>query len=362
MVVEGIYNGTYCFISEIEEIRISEIKNELLNVQILVGGTEIFNENYYASDNTVKIYETGNILRDYFLLEEPKGISDNVIFYHLPPLSVTIVVSDGQETVQNSFKAYFSRCRTSIIPSDTIFLTHENTIRTAYDRMEYLTFIVREGISVDIGVAYLNMGKEKYKRISQELDVVPGMVAFSFSLGRVSEISGIDMSSIIYYDVMLKDNETVKDKVRFITDNRQYRNVTNFIYQNAFGMPETMTFTGLTEYSPELEGDLVELLQKTVRTDTGYIDSRTVNSGYLDTRQYGKALDLITTPSLYLYDTEILKEVVVTDIDFSHKRTGSEKINVSLTFRQASRLHLAFRRTGNIRERIFDQTFDYTFE
>ena len=54
MVVEGIYNGTYCFISEIEEIRISEIKNELLNVQILVGGTEIFNENYYASDNTVK--------------------------------------------------------------------------------------------------------------------------------------------------------------------------------------------------------------------------------------------------------------------------------------------------------------------
>lgn len=362
MVIDGVYDGMDCFISEIEEIRISEIKNELLNVQILVGDTEIFNENYYASDNTVKIYETGKILRDYFLLEEPKGISDNVIFYHLPPLSVTIVVSDGQETVRNSFNAYFSRCRASVLPSDALFLTHENTIRTAYDRMEYLTFIVREGIAVDIGIAYLNIGKEKYKRISQELDVVPGMVAFSFSLGRVAEISGIDMSSIIYYDVMLKDNETVKDKVRFINDNRQYRNVTNFIYQNAFGMPETMTFTGLTEYSPELEGDLVELLQKTVRTDTGYIDSRTVNSGYLDTRQYGKALDLITTPSLYLYDTEILKEVVITDIDFSHKRTGSEKINVSLTFRQASRLHLAFRRIGNIRERIFDQTFDYTFE
>lgn len=362
MVVDGIYNGTYCFISEIEEIRISEIRNELLNVRILVGGTEIFNENYYASDNTVKIYETGKILRDYFLLEEPKGISDNVIFYYLPSLPVTIVVSDGQETVRNSFNAYFSRCRTSVLPSDTLFLTHENTIRTAYDRMEYLTFIVREGISVEIGVAYLNMGKEKYKIISQGLDGCSGMVSVLFSSGRIAEISGVDVPSIIYYDVMLKENDVVKDKVRFVKDDRRYRNVANFIYQNAFGMPETMTFTGLTEYSPELEGDLVELLQKTVRTDTGYIDSRTVNSGYLDSRQYDKVLDMITTASLHLYDSDTLKEVVITDIDFLHKRFGNEKINVTLTFRQASRMHLAFRRAANIHERIFDKSFDRTFE
>lgn len=116
--------------------------------------------------------------------------------------------------------------------------------------------------------------------------------------------------------------------------------------------------------SPELEGDPVELLQRTVRTSSKYIDSRTVNSGYLDTRQYGKVLDLITTDSLQLYNTETSTEVVTTDIDFSHKRTGNEKINVSLTFRQASRLHLAFERTGDngIYGRIFDRTFDNTFE
>ena len=280
----------------------------------------------------------------------------------MPSLPVTIVVSDGQETVRNSFNAYFSRCRTSVLPSDTLFLTHENTIRTAYDRMEYLTFIVREGISVDIGVAYLNMGKEKYKIISQGLDGCSGMISVLFSSSRIAEISGVDVPSIIYYDVMLKENDVVKDKVRFVKDDRRYRNVANFIYQNAFGMPETMTFTGLTEYSPELEGDLVELLQKTVRTDTGYIDSRTVNSGYLDSRQYDKVLDMITTTSLHLYDSDTLKEVVITDIDFLHKRFGNEKINVTLTFRQASRMHLAFRRAANIHERIFDKSFDRTFE
>ena len=96
-------------------------------------------------------------------------------------------------------------------------------------------------------------------------------------------------------------------------------------------MPETMAFTGLVEYSPELEGDPVELLQRTVRTSSKYIDSRTVNSGYLDTRQYGKVLDLITTDSLQLYNTETSTEVVTTDIDFSHKR-NRQRENQCLTY------------------------------
>lgn len=362
MVVDGIHDGVDCFISEIGEIEISGITDEQLNVRIETGGTEIFNENYYALKGNVVIHEIGEMLRSYFSLHDPKGMSNNVVSYYQAPLSITAVFSDKQDTVRKSFKAYYSRCRTSVSPSDVLFLAHENTVRTTCDRMEYLTFIVREGISVDIGVAYLDMGREKYKRTGQELNVVLGMVAFSFSLSRVSGMSGIDTPSIIYYDVMLKENGIVKDKVRFINDKRRYRNITNFIYRNAFGMPETMAFTGLVEYSPELEGETVELLQRTVRTDAEYIDSRTANSGYLDTRQYGKALDLITTDSLQLYNTETLTEVVATDIDFSHKRTGSEKINVSLTFRQASRLHLTFGRAGNIRKRIFDKTFDYTFE
>ena len=219
-------------------------------------------------------------------------------------------------------------------------------------------------MSVDISIAYMDAGKEKYKTVSEQVDATAGMLAVSFSLDKIVRRSGIAVSSITYYDVLLKKDGTVKDKVRFVNDDRQYRNVTNFIYRNAFGMPETMAFTGLVEYSPELEGETVELLQRTVRTSSRYIDSRTANSGYLDTRQYGKALDLITADSLQLYDTKTLTEVVVTDIDFSHRRTGSEKINVSLTFCQASRLHLAFGRTGDngIYGRIFDRTFDNTFE
>lgn len=341
MVVDGIHDGVDCFISEIGEIKISGITDEQLNVRIETGGTEIFNESYYALKGNVVIHEIGEMLRSHFSLHDPKGMSNNVVSYYQAPLSITAVFSDKQDTVRRSFNAYYSRCRTSVSPSDVLFLTHESTIRTAHDRMEYLTFTAHKGMSVDMSIAYMDAGKEKYKTVSEQVDATAGMLAVSFSLDKIVRRSGIAVSSITYYDVLLKKDGTVKDKVRFVNDDRQYRNVTNFIYRNAFGMPETMAFTGLVEYSPELEGDPVELLQRTVRTSSKYIDSRTVNSGYLDTRQYGKVLDLITTDSLQLYNTETSTEVVTTDIDFSHKRTGNEKINVSLTFRQASRLHLA---------------------
>lgn len=364
MVVDGIHDGVDCFISEIGEIKISGITDEQLNVRIETGGTEIFNESYYALKGNVVIHEIGEMLRSHFSLHDPKGMSNNVVSYYQAPLSITAVFSGKQDTVRRSFNAYYSRCRTSVSPSDVLFLTHESTIRTAHDRMEYLTFTAHKGMSVDMSIAYMDAGKEKYKTVSEQVDATAGMLAVSFSLDKIVRRSGIAVSSITYYDVLLKKDGTVKDKVRFVNDDRQYRNVTNFIYRNAFGMPETMAFTGLVEYSPELEGDPVELLQRTVRTSSKYIDSRTVNSGYLDTRQYGKVLDLITTDSLQLYNTETSTEVVTTDIDFSYKRTGNEKINVSLTFRQASRLHLAFERTGDngIYGRIFDRTFDNTFE
>ena len=119
-----------------------------------------------------------------------------------------------------------------------------------------------------MSIAYMDAGKEKYKTVSEQVDATAGMLAVSFSLDKIVRRSGIAVSSITYYDVLLKKDGTVKDKVRFVNDDRQYRNVTNFIYRNAFGMPETMAFTGLVEYSPELEGDPVELLQRTVRTSS----------------------------------------------------------------------------------------------
>lgn len=153
MVVDGIHDGVDCFISEIGEIKISGITDEQLNVRIETGGTEIFNESYYALKGNVVIHEIGEMLRSHFSLHDPKGMSNNVVSYYQAPLSITAVFSGKQDTVRRSFNAYYSRCRTSVSPSDVLFLTHESTIRTAHDRMEYLTFTAHKGMSVDMSIA-----------------------------------------------------------------------------------------------------------------------------------------------------------------------------------------------------------------
>mgnify|MGYP001352714048 CR=1 FL=1 len=90
MVVDGIHDGVDCFISEIGEIKISGITDEQLNVRIETGGTEIFNESYYALKGNVVIHEIGEMLRSHFSLHDPKGMSNNVVSYYQAPLSITV--------------------------------------------------------------------------------------------------------------------------------------------------------------------------------------------------------------------------------------------------------------------------------
>ena len=71
--MDGIHDGVDCFISEIGEIKISGITDEQLNVRIETGGTEIFNESYYALKGNVVIHEIGEMLRSHFSLHDPFG-------------------------------------------------------------------------------------------------------------------------------------------------------------------------------------------------------------------------------------------------------------------------------------------------
>lgn len=51
--------------------------------------------------------------------------------------------------------------------------------------MEYLTFTAHKGMSVDMSIAYMDAGKEKYKTVSEQVDATAGMLAVSFHLIRL---------------------------------------------------------------------------------------------------------------------------------------------------------------------------------
>lgn len=361
MVVTGISDGMTYFTSSINEIEVSQIVGDNLKIRILNMGMELFNENYTPMDGKVSLYNLGDMLRDNIKYEVPEGMSRTLDRYTASHFPVQVYLMDNQNQFPISFTLFYCRCHTSVSPLAPVFFTHEKTIRTAADRMEHLTAYAGDtNTYIEVGVAYLSGSLEKYKTYRQSM-THPYLGCYNLSIKEVAKKANVALSSILYYEAILKVDGVQKDKVRFIHDQRRYRNVTRFIYTNAFGLPETATFTGLDEFAPELEGNIMELLRGSARPESRFIDVHTVNSGYVDAARYRKLLDLITSPSIFIYDGERMDEVVITDIDFTHKRIGNEMINVSLTYRKAGRNHLGFDRTVVTRTRIFDSTFDNSF-
>lgn len=120
MVVDGIHDGVDCFISEIGEIKISGITDEQLNVRIETGGTEIFNESYYALKGNVVIHEIGEMLRSHFSLHDPKGMSNNVVSYYQAPLSITAVFRQAGHSPEE-FHALLQQLSAHRYPRQTYF-------------------------------------------------------------------------------------------------------------------------------------------------------------------------------------------------------------------------------------------------
>lgn len=57
------------------------------------------------------------------------------------------------------------------------------------------------------------------------------------------------------------------------------------------------------EYNPELNGEIVSLMQEDMRMDPELSDVRTVNSGYLSIAKYKALTDMVTSADIRVYDT-----------------------------------------------------------
>ena len=264
--------------------------------------------------------------------------------------------------MSRSVTVWYSRGRVSTgVPEPGMIYSRYKSVNTAIGREEYLPFFADAAMTLHIGVAHVRNGVEKYTRKSVALGGRTGMLAFRVSPARIASLSGISADAILYYEVTVTAGIGSADQIRYCMDRHYYRNTSNFIYLNSFGLPETIALTGLVEYNPELNGEIVSLMQEDIRIDPGLSDVRTVNSGYLSIAKYKALTDMITSADIRVYDTAGQRKIVVTDVDLLHRRSGSEMFSVTVTYRPSERGHMGFERIRNDKKGIFDRTFDYTF-
>lgn len=359
MVIQGLDDGGVYFSGNLTDVAITGI-NEYVDINLSVAGTYIMShERFYPVAGKVILLDFDKLINCYFTPADFSALND---FYAGDIRNIYIYCRDKNTAVSRSVTVWYSRGRVSTgVPEPGMIYSRYKSINTAIGREEYVPFFADAATTLHIGVAHVRNGVEKYTRKSVTLGGRTGMLAFRVSPARIASLSGVSADAILYYDVTVTAGTGSTDRIRYCVDKHYYRNTSNFIYLNSFGLPETIAFTGLVEYNPELNGEIVSLIQEDMRIDPGLSDVRTVNSGYLSIAKYKALTDMVTSADIRVYDTAGQRKIVVTDVDLLHRQSGSEKFSVTVTYRPAERGYMEFERIRNDRIGIFDRTFDYTF-
>lgn len=358
-MVTNLVNDSYVFSSDMQDIRIADVHDKL-SLRIEVDGQEALSEIYYPDhSNTVIICDPGDIINEYFVRPDLNGGDDRVA---LPPMEVRLELSDSESTENYTLHVFYSRYHVSFDPqTDFIFYSRYKIKHIRQNSIDYLSFFVSARTEVFIDIIYMESGSSIKKTIKLEQSGTDRMTAYNMSPVKISRLSGVQCDNIISYDARIT-NGTLTDLVRYVLDRQNHREIHQFLYYNVFGLPESISFSGLVQYSPELEGDIADLTKQKRRFSPFFNDLRTVNTGYLDENKYKALVDMLTSPVQRWYDTPSLPmEIIITNIDFTHTKMGNQRVNVNLTFCPASRKHQVFDRYS-FGGGIFDYTFDRTFE
>lgn len=366
MVIEKI--PSICFSSEFGDIIISGVTTSLV-AQFSISGELILKETYYPdASGIVTIRDIGKVLNAYFNIED-FDLSDS---NYSTVLTLGSMFTEGTDSVSKSTTVYYCTAETGIdLNSDEkyVFLTRYTYKKTAIDRKEFISYYMN-GQTIYLGIAYLYNNTAKYLIIVWQTPATNLKVrAVDASLKAISTILNsrtgltIPVDSIIYYDVIAKVNDLPKRKLHFVNDKRNFSQKKNLVYRNCFGAPETFTCTGLDEQSIELNGEYGYVSGNYRKISTEPVISDKINTGYMNAVAAASLEDLILSDKIFLYDDNALADqIVITDIEMVKKQPSNQPISYTLTYRPAKQNHLKFNAGGAVKSRIFDSSFNYSFD
>lgn len=363
MIVTGLKN--YIYASNYGDITVSDITDSV-TVILQVEGNTVLEERYYPdANNNVIIHHIGDVLLAYFTRPDNARLTDSrrKLF-----LNVTISIGSSfshdqivfYSTIKNDIEIDFAFAK---------FLTRYQKKRTSVSRCEFLSFYDNSQ-SIYLGIAYLHNGEPQFFRFKWKdcgnthegisLDVSLLKMVGLVQSGTNHAISDAD---IIYYEAYSVIGEEVVSEIRFINDKRFFPQEQHMLYYNSFGLPETITFRGADKRSVDPNATYAVMQDEYRKVDSLPVIYDEVNTGYIDRVEADCIEELLISDNVYLYTTTgIDKKIVFTEVNMEKRKPDNVPISYTLTYRPAALKCLEYKSIIYNASRIFDKTFDYTFE
>lgn len=361
MVINGINNGGIYYTSDLGDIIVKGISGKL-TVRYSISSYTITESYSSGSENSVTIKDIGKVIDSYFVF---KDFKKSAVEYIHEPLIVQFVFTDNLGTSSVTIRAVYSKALTGMLPDNSrIFLSRYKIVRTNKNRLEYVTFFKANGMKLMVGVAYLALGKAKFKKITlsvtSKLDCIYTRL---ISLKSISSSAGVGVDSILFYEAYLFKDDVMVDKIRYDIIKDKINSEVNFVYRNPFGGFETLAFAGYITDMPENDASINVFIDRQKRNNTSVKEIRKVYSGYINSEKYNAVKDMLLSSDVLVLDKESEpKAIVISESEMERTFPSNEVSGISVTYYPALNSHYGFDRKPNVAKRIFDKTFDYTFD
>lgn len=363
MIVTGLKN--YVYASNYGDITVSGLADSVA-VVLQVEGNTVLEERYYPdADGKAVIHNIGDVLLAYFAPPADASLGDSrrKLFLNVS-IRIGSSFSHGQtvfySNIKNDIEIDFAFAK---------FLTRYQKKKTSVSRCEFLSFYDNSQ-SIYLGIAYLHEGQPQFLRFKwQDCGNTHEGVSLNVSLSKMPAMVGertahsITAADIVYYEAYSVVGEEVVSEIRYINDRRFFPQEKHMLYYNCFGLPETITFRGVDKRSVEPNAVYATMQDEYRKVDARPVIYDEVNSGYINPVEADCIEELLVSDYVYLYGTTgIDKKIVFTDVGMEKRKPDNVPVNYTLTYRPAALKCLEYKSIIYNAGRIFDKTFDYTFE
>ncbi len=373
MTFEGLIDGgVFCQDMGNLKVRFCQAETVVRFIIIDAVGAEVsrFDEVYYPNaNNELVIAGLADLMASYLEGERLEQLFN-------PAQAYTVMNSFARlklEFYQNGAKVdecyqvfYSSNNRTGVFPTNyNYFLSRFRSREVHPEQVLFLAYIYR-GQTLQVGVAYYQTNGRSAYRV-HELNV-SGVANEKTCLHQylpsdLAHLCGVEVERLIYLDFNLKLDGVTIDRMRFEIIHEHCKQKTAFLFKNLFGVPEMVVMTGVDKRTSELEASFSWLNRKYKKTSTDLTTSHTICTGYIDKETQESVKDAIRSNEVWMVDgVRLIDMVTVTDIKLDAELPRTSPMLAYITYRVSEKVQEKFSRVGDRDGRIFDDTFDDSFE
>lgn len=379
MVIYGLSNlRNYAFSKDIGTVTVRDIQSEKLNIRIYRGEGILIGEEVYYKDqnNEAKILGLSKYLEQHL----PKKRADAELDEE-PFTAFRIIFEDGTDLMARDILLKFCMAKTPYREGyanlTRILSRHRSVKILPWQEIRFSSLVntSQGGCKLVLSVTYRKSDNVGFLRTDQRLELESGSISqvnYILTLSAVvaqlrskgyEDVSEDNILSLTFAFVNEQTDE-ILDAIKFGIDRKTRTNITSFLYDNLYGVPEIINFLGREKESLEgeasfgvIEGKFTKLYDDQKRIMTAY-------SGFISIFDYRSIVDMTNSHDVYLVDKDNKASLItITEYELSRTANASTPIAVNIKYRLSDECQNIFDvEPAEEFMNLFDENFTKAYE